>query len=180
MNRFVFLALAGTSLAACAQKPAFTVSTPDAQDGRFAHAQVYNAYGCTGGNVSPGVTWTGAPAQAKSYAVVMFDPDANTGRGFYHWLVINIPGSERELHTGAGAAGPLPEGMAQTNNDFGFPAYGGPCPPPGEDHHYVITVYALNESHLDIAATTAPSDVVAQLKAHEIAESKLTVMSKRE
>jgi len=179
MKPLFILALAGLCLAACHRAPALSVTTDDIAGGRFALPQMYNAEGCTGGNTSPALSWSGAPADAKSFAVTMFDPDANTGRGFYHWLVLNIPASVHGLKTGQGAADKLPSGLSQTNNDFGYPGYGGPCPPPGQDHHYVITVHALNAARLTLAPTTAPTEVMAEIRRHEIASGTLTAMGKR-
>src|SRR5205085_8703165 len=90
-------------------------------------AQVHTR--CGGENRSPALAWSGAPKGTQSYAVTMFDPDANGGRGFWHWLVFNIPGSAQGLPAGAGAETGLPNGAVQAQNDFGTPGYGGACPP---------------------------------------------------
>ncbi len=166
------------TLAACSPPEPFTVVTSDAQDSRFSRAQMFNSYGCTGQNVSPNVAWEGAPSSAQSFAVTIFDPDAKD-HGWYHWLIVDIPASEHQLATGTGNSASLPLGMKQTKNDFGVAGYGGPCPPPGEDHHYVITVYALKVTTLGMPMMSAPADVAAKLKANEIAEAKVTVKAKR-
>ena len=170
------LAASGLILAGCTPPTPFAVTSGDVKDGRFTHAQMFNAYGCTGDNLSPSIEWEGAPSNAQSFAVVIFDPDAKP-KGWYHWLVVDIPATERSLASGAGKT--LPLGMVQTKNDFGVAAYGGPCPPPGEDHRYVTTVYALNVTSLHVDPAAAPADIVAKIKASEIAESKLTVKAKR-
>ena len=97
----------------------------------IAAAQVFKGFGCTGQNVSPSLSWSGAPAGTKSYALTMYDPDAPTGSGFWHWVVVNLPADTRELKLDAGnpKAGLLPKGALQTRTDFGAPGYGGPCPP---------------------------------------------------
>ena len=90
-------------------------------------------FGCGGGNKSPHLSWSGAPAGTKSFALHCFDPDAPTGSGFWHWVVVNIPANTTELKLDAGnpASGLLPKGALQTRTDLGKPGYGGPCPPEG-------------------------------------------------
>ena len=163
-------------LTGCTPATPFSLTSSDVKDGRFGHAQMYNADGCTGDNVSPYLTWEGSPSNAQSFAVTIFDPDARP-KGWYHWLVVDIPGSERSLAPGAEKAMPL--AMIQTKNDFGVAGYGGPCPPPGEDHHYVTTVYALKVTSLHVDPAAAPADVAAKIKANAIAEAQLTVRAKR-
>ncbi|MCB1382784.1 MAG: YbhB/YbcL family Raf kinase inhibitor-like protein [Notoacmeibacter sp.] len=106
--------------------------------------QVFNGFGCTGGNASPELHWSGAPEGTKSFAVMVHDPDAPTGSGWWHWSVFNIPPSVTALAADAGSGKGLPEGAVQGRTDFGQSAYGGACPPQGDKpHRYVFTVYAL-------------------------------------
>jgi Raf kinase inhibitor-like YbhB/YbcL family protein len=108
-------------------------------------------FGCSGGNISPQLAWSGAPDGTKSFAVTAFDPDAPTGSGFWHWLVVNIPPTVSELAPDVGnpSAGKLPSGALQTRTDFGKPGYGGPCPPEGDHpHRYLFTVYAVGVDQL--------------------------------
>ena len=125
----------------------FTLSSKEVAPGKqIPLAQVFGGMGCTGKNVSPSLNWHGAPEATRSFAVTMYDPDAPTGSGWWHWVVYNIPGNVSALVAGAGDAAKklLPPGSAQGNTDFGAPGYGGPCPPAGDKpHHYVFTVYAL-------------------------------------
>ena len=115
-------------------------------DGKFDNQHIAGVFGCTGGNVSPQLSWKDAPAGTKSFAITMYDPDAPTGSGFWHWEVFNIPANVTELAEGAGSdGGSLPQGAAHGRNDAGMNAYMGPCPPQGDpDHHYVITVFAVD------------------------------------
>ncbi len=182
MKTFITLTavLLTVSASACAAQSSFVVATDDAVNGRFGQAQYYSGYGCAGGNISPHITWTGAPTQTQSFAVTVYDPDAPTGHGWWHWLVIDIPATAAGLERGiSGTAGLQPLGIVETHNDFGTGTYGGPCPPPGQDHHYVITVYALKTQHLDLPTETAPADVEAQLKAAAIDTAQTTVMAAR-
>ena len=119
----------------------------------IAAAQTFNGFGCTGANLSPSLSWTGAPAGTKSFALTMYDPDAPTGSGWWHWVVYNIPASAKAIAAGAGDAKKnlLPAGSVQGNTDFGTPGYGGPCPPAGDKpHRYIFTLYALKADKMDI------------------------------
>lgn len=130
---------------------AFRVWSNDFKEGeRLPEAQVFNGMGYTGGNRSPHLAWDGAPEGTKSFVVTCYDPDAPTGSGWWHWVVINIPGSTKELAAGAGSGGNLPAGAVQTRTDFGALGYGGAAPPPGRTHHYVFTVQALKVEKLDL------------------------------
>src|SRR4029453_16291452 len=94
-------------------------------------AQVLNTFGCSGNNVSPQLSWTNAPAGTKSFVLTMFDPDAPTGSGFWHWVVVNIPASTSAFPNGASKdAAKLPVGSLETRTDLGAPGYGGRRPPP--------------------------------------------------
>ena len=117
---------------------------------------VFNSFGCTGGNRSPHLAWSGEPPKTASFAVILHDPDAPTSTGWYHWVIFNIPPNVHELKEGAGAKGSpdLPAGAILGLTDFGFSEYGGPCPPVGDKkHHYRFTVYAL-ASTIDGGPTT--------------------------
>ncbi|HVP33002.1 MAG TPA: YbhB/YbcL family Raf kinase inhibitor-like protein [Steroidobacteraceae bacterium] len=152
---------------AAAQTPAagggrkFTLSSPDIAPGKtIAAAQVFNGFGCSGGNVSPALSWSNAPAGTKSFALLMHDPDAPTGSGWWHWVVYNIPASTTSLPAGAGdpKRGQLPAGAVQGRTDFGTAGYGGPCPPPGKPHRYYLRIYALKVEKLEV-----PADATAAL-----------------
>ena len=134
---------------------AFTVVSNSFKDGDYLPKDfILSAdfgFGCAGGNKSPHLKWSDAPAGTKSFAITCFDPDAPTGSGFWHWLVVNIPANVSELAEGAGSAGgKLPAGALQTRTDFGAPGYGGLCPPEGDHpHRYLFTVYAVKVDKLD-------------------------------
>ena len=134
-------------------------------------------FGCSGGNKSPHLAWSGAPAGTKSFAVHCFDPDAPTGSGFWHWVVVNIPANVSQLKLDAGNAksGLLPKGALQTRTDFGKPGYGGPCPPEGHGpHRYQFTVFAVKEESLPVNADTSAAIVGFQLHFNTLEKATLT------
>ncbi|MBV9672720.1 MAG: YbhB/YbcL family Raf kinase inhibitor-like protein [Verrucomicrobia bacterium] len=141
---------------------------------------------CGGENISPPLRWfsstqnsKGSPlGVSKGFAVSMFDLDAPTGKGWWHWLLVNLPASTRELPAGAGTdTGNFP---AQCRNDYGQIGYGGPCPPQGAQHRYVITVYALNVAKLSIKAGDSARKAFADVKSHAIGVASMTVVYRSE
>jgi Raf kinase inhibitor-like YbhB/YbcL family protein len=143
-----------------AQTPVFSLSSPDLTGGTFAGKFVLNGFGCTGQNVSPALEWRNPPPGTKSFALQVYDPDAPTGSGFWHWAVYNIPATTASLMQGAGNdASKLPVGAFGGNTDFQDTGatgangnYGGPCPPQGDKpHRYVFTLYALTVDKLEVA-----------------------------
>ncbi|HZC35501.1 MAG TPA: YbhB/YbcL family Raf kinase inhibitor-like protein [Chthoniobacterales bacterium] len=133
-----------------------------------------NQFGCNGRNLSPEITWRGAPAETKSFALAILDSDAPKTGGFYHWMIVNIPNSVRSLPVGAGnIERPLaPAGSVQLKNDYGEPGYGGPCPPGHQVHHYHFLLYALKKEHLPIDQKTAPSAAATELQRDVLAKAE--------
>ena len=140
--------------AATMSKQKFTLTSPDSKPGAMIADQfTANSFGCTGANTSPALSWSGAPEGTKSFVLTVYDPDAPTGSGFWHWVMYNIPASVTSLPEGAGVVGKEPAGATQNVTDFGVPGYGGPCPPKGDKpHRYVFTVYALKTDKLEVPA----------------------------
>ena len=139
-------------------------------------------FGCAGGNQSPQLSWSSAPEGTKSFAITCFDPDAPTGSGFWHWVVVNIPPTTTELALDAGnpAAGKLPAGALQTRTDFGKPGYGGPCPPPNDHpHRYIFTVFAVSQETQPVDADTSAAVVGFNLHFNTIAKATLMGLFKR-
>lgn len=162
-------------------RAAMGISSPDLADGRLAPAQAWNGDGCTGGNLSPALSWWGAPAGTRSFAVGMIDLDAPGRKGFWHWLAFDIPASVLSLPADAGAASGahLPRGGIQAANDYGARGYGGPCPPPGETHRYLITVYALNRDTLDINPEQPAGTLASLVLSHALGKASLSLHAGR-
>src|ERR1700688_5332384 len=148
------------------------------EGGTIANEQVFKGFGCTGSNISPALSWSGAPSGTKSFAVSMYDPDAPTGSGWWHWVVFNIPPGTTSLPKGAGDVKKklMPKGAIQSRNDFGTDGYGGPCPPARDKaHHYQITVFAVDVDKLPGARNKAASALVSStLRSHTLATATLT------
>jgi Raf kinase inhibitor-like YbhB/YbcL family protein len=169
-------ALAGASTVV--QAAGFTLESPDIKanstiDKKFEA----NVFGCSGENKSPALKWSGAPKDTKSFAVTVYDPDAPTGSGFWHWFVYNIPASATGLAANAGAQGGanLPKGAAMNRIDYGFAAWGGPCPPEGDKpHRYVFTVYALKTDKLDLGADATAAVAGFMTNANAIGKASFT------
>ncbi|MDG6094228.1 kinase inhibitor [Acetobacter sp. AN02] len=157
---------------------AFVLSSPDYMNAAvMRHEQVFSGMGQTGENLSPALAWSGAPEGVRSYVVTMYDPDAPTGSGWWHWVVINIPASVSSLPEGAGSGkGGLPEGAVQIRTDFGTRGYGGAAPPPGRVHRYVITVTAIDVPVLEIPEDSSPAVVGFMLGQHRLTEARLTLL----
>jgi Raf kinase inhibitor-like YbhB/YbcL family protein len=138
---------------------------------------VFSGFGCTGGNQSPALSWSGAPAGTKSYAVALFDPDAMQGRGFWHWLMVNIPASTTSLARDAGKndGSKLPNGAAQIKNGFRATGYSGSCPPPADEPHgYVLTVYALKVASVEVPADATAAAMLVSVEAASLGKASLT------
>ena len=140
--------------------------------------QVFNGFGCTGENISPDMEWTGAPKDTKFFALTLFDPDAPTGSGFWHWTVYNIPATVTSLALGASGK-QIPEGAVEGRTDFGKSGYGGPCPPVGhKPHHYVFRLFALKDKI--VAEKDAPAAMIGfQINQLKLAEGKLVGVYRR-
>jgi hypothetical protein len=163
--------------------PAFRLSSPDLIPGTpIRLPQVYNSFGCTGGNMSPALSWSNAPAGTQSFALMVYDPDAPTGSGWWHWVVYNIPARVNALVSRAGdpAAGLMPVGAVQGNTDFGTAGYGGPCPPAGDKpHRYYFRLHALKVAKLDLPANATAAFVGFNVNANSLGMAELMAMYSR-
>jgi len=163
--------------AQAADAPPFRLVSPDLMPGApIANSHVFNGFGCSGGNISPALSWSNPPEGTKSYALMVHDPDAPTGSGWWHWVVWNIPAKAQSLPARAGdpASGLLPAGATQGNTDFGSPGYGGPCPPAGDKpHRYYFRLHALKVEKLDLPANATAALVGFNVTANTIAVAEL-------
>jgi len=159
----------------------FTLTSSDL-GGQATKTQEFNGFGCTGKNESPQLSWANAPEGTKSFAVTMYDPDAPTGSGWWHWLVFDIPASVNELITNAGnpGLGKAPNGAIQSITDYGAKGFGGPCPPPAHGlHQYVITVHALKTDKLGLDENTNPAVVGYYLWNNTLAKASIVAYYQR-
>jgi Raf kinase inhibitor-like YbhB/YbcL family protein len=157
--------------------PPFDLRSDDIADGQMlSEDQLFDGFGMSGRNISPSLSWSGFPEATKSFAVTCFDPDAPTGSGFWHWIVLGIPASVTKLDKGvAGTNGSgLPEGAFHVRNDFGVKDFGGAAPPPGDPpHRYVFAVHALDVEALDVNDEVMPAVAGFNLRFHTIARALL-------
>jgi len=159
----------------------FTLKSNDL-GGQFVKAQFASAdFGGPGANISPALHWENAPEGTQAFTVTLYDLDAPTGSGLWHWVVNNIPASVTSLASDAGNPSHpgLPEGAVSGLNDLGVKGYVGPCPPAGELHRYQITVYALKEL-LQTAETTGPALTGFMLNSMTLAKASLLVYAKQD
>ena len=146
---------------------AFTLTSNDFKDGDvLPDAQVQAK-----GNTSPHLTWSGAPEGTKSFAITLYDPDAPTGSGFWHWTVANIPADVSEIPAG----GPMPSGAVEGRTDYGAPGFGGAAPPPGHGpHRYIFTVFAVDVDSLPVTPEDSGAKYGFNLHFHTLAKTTLT------
>lgn len=171
MRRTLAVLFAASSFAAHAGDFSLRVDAADAS-GHIAQKYTFNGFGCTGQNLSPAMHWQGQPAATRSFAITVYDPDAPTGSGWWHWVVLNLPASINALPEG----GALPAGGRGVHNDFGTTTWGGPCPPIGDTpHHYVFTVYALDVPQLDVPDNATAALAGFMLHGHVLGKAQQTL-----
>ncbi len=167
-------------LLACSALPAqaedaFRLTSPDIAEGRMlAPAQVMDGFGCAGGNQAPTLGWEHAPKGTQSFALTLYDPDAPTGSGWWHWVVYDIPADTKGL---SGAA--LPQGAKAGRNDYGSTGFGGACPPPGAMHRYRFTLTALDVAKLELPDDASPALIGFMTGAHALASATITAVFTR-
>jgi Raf kinase inhibitor-like YbhB/YbcL family protein len=160
------------------QVPSFTVTSTTVEDGKpFAPPHLSGAFGIPGGrDTSPQLTWSGAPEGTKSYAVTVYDPDAPTQSGFWHWVVADIPAATKSLPEGAGddTGSGLPAAAFQLRNDAGAARYIGAAPPAGHgEHRYFITVHALDTENIGVPPEATPAYLGFTMATHILARATM-------
>lgn len=174
------IAIASGLSALPAQAGDFRVTLPGHEAGVFAAEEYFDGFGCTGANRSPEIVWSGAPAETRSFVVTVYDPDAPTGSGWWHWGVVDLPPGTTRLPAGAGTdPKALPTGVTQIRTDYGKPGWGGPCPPVGEVHRYVVTVSALKVDRLSLPPDPSAALVGYMTRVNTIASAQATLLGRR-
>ncbi len=159
----------------------FTIKSKEL-GGQATMQQVFSGFGCTGANTSPQLYWENSPDGTKSFAVTIYDEDAPTGSGWWHWLIFDINKNVNELKSNSGnlKSGLAPQDVVQSKTDFGMPGYGGPCPPQGDgSHRYVVTVHALKTEKLGLDENANPALVGFMLEQNTIEKASLIFYYKR-
>lgn len=156
----------------------FTLESPQLSDEMIPEAHLFTECSENAENISPELIWKNAPADTQSFAVTVYDPDAPTGSGWWHWVVFDIPAHVNQLPLNVGQKDTvLPHGAIQSLTDYGFAGYGGPCPPIGDKpHRYIFTVYALKVPTLGLDQNAMPAAVGFNIQANKLAEAKLIRM----
>jgi len=173
------ICIAMTCISSYAQD--FLLLSTDIQDGKqLGENQMQNGSGCSGQDISPALSWSGAPASTKSFAMTVFDPDAPTGSGWWHWTIVNIPKEVHELTRDAGNRNgtKVPGGAVQGRTDFGKPGFGGACPPSGT-HRYRFKVWALDVDRLPVDRESSGAMVGYLLNVHSLASAELVPIASR-
>lgn len=158
----------------------FKLNSTDIAEGvSLTSTHVFQGFGCKGKNISPQLSWTNPPADTKSFAITVYDPDAPSGSGWWHWNVVNIPASITSLPKGATVEKGLPKQAIQLSNDYGSSKFGGACPPPGEVHRYIFSVYALGVEKLSLPENASNALAGFMIRANSLGNAKITAIFKR-
>ncbi|MCG3718191.1 YbhB/YbcL family Raf kinase inhibitor-like protein [Aliarcobacter butzleri] len=149
----------------------FTLTSSDLK-GQLTKKQEFNGFGCSGENISPQLSWENAPKGTKSFAITVYDPDAPTGSGWWHWVVFDIPSNKTTLASGFGNNDS--KEAIQTITDYGKTGFGGACPPVGDKaHRYIFTVHALDIETLGLDKNTNAATVGYYINSHSIAKASI-------
>ena len=169
-----------TTIASPAIAQEFTLTSTSISEGEQLSSDfVFQGFGCEGGNESPQLSWSNAPEGTKSFAITAYDPDAPTGSGWWHWNVVNIPASVDSIPQDASFEGTLPAAALEIRNDYGVTAFGGACPPPGEVHRYIFTVYALGTEQLELPENPSNALVGFMTRANALDSASITAVYNR-
>ncbi len=162
----------------CSKDPKLSIESADFKEGQILKIdQVYNGFGCAGENKAPQITIKNVPAGTKSLAITVYDPDAPTGSGWWHYIAYNIPSDTKEI---AAADSMIAEGVTFGKNDFGTRAFGGACPPVGHGkHRYILTVHALSIEKLGIDQDSSAALIGYNINENTLAKASITAYYER-
>jgi len=182
-STLLVLCLSSLMLNTATHAASFKLKSKDISSGALmGKSQEFQGFGCVGKNLSPQLSWSGAPAGTAAFAILVHDPDAPTGSGWWHWQIVNIPKSTISLPTGAGESSSklLPEGSIQIKNDYGADGFGGACPPKGHGvHRYQFTIHALSRK-LELPADASAALTGYMVNAHSLASSSIEALYMRD
>ncbi|MEM9003784.1 MAG: YbhB/YbcL family Raf kinase inhibitor-like protein [Cyanobacteria bacterium P01_F01_bin.86] len=181
LGKFIALGfLLATTIASPVSAQEFNLtSTTVTEGGMLTNSHVFEGFGCEGENQSPQLSWTGAPEGTKSFAINVYDPDAPTGSGWWHWNVVNIPASTNSVAQNASSNNNLPEEATEIRNDYGSIGFGGACPPPDEVHRYIFTVYALGTERLELPENPSNALTGFMIRANMLDSASITAVYHR-
>jgi Raf kinase inhibitor-like YbhB/YbcL family protein len=178
------ISILAITASAAVSAESLTLSSQDLVHGKFmTKAQEFNGFGCTGGDSSPHLKWSGAPEGTKSFAITVYDPDAPTGSGWWHWQIVNIPKEVAEIAANSGSTKKdlAPKGSMQVKNDYGVRGFGGACPPSGHGiHHYRFTVHALSVEKLELPEDASGALTGYMINSNTIESSTIESLYKRD
>ncbi|MBM5781812.1 MAG: YbhB/YbcL family Raf kinase inhibitor-like protein [Pelagibacterales bacterium] len=161
----------------------FSASSEEIKMGtKITNKYVFNGFGCSGKNISPEISWKNAPEGTKSFAITVYDPDAPTGSGWWHYLAVNIPVNYNSLPSNFGKKNSFKttDNILQIRNDFGIRNFGGPCPPQGDKpHRYIWTIHALSVEKLEISEDATAALAGFMINANSIAKANLEAFYSR-
>lgn len=153
----------------------FKLTSQDIKSGtKIANKHVFNGFGCSGDNISPQLFWTNPPKETKSFAITVYDPDAPTGSGWWHYLAVNILAKQTKFSPGFADENKFinSANITQIRNDFGIHNFGGPCPPKGDKpHRYIFTIHALKVEKLDLKEDATAALAGFMINANAIAKA---------
>jgi Raf kinase inhibitor-like YbhB/YbcL family protein len=161
------------------QAESFKLSSSEISEGKnLTSKQVFNGFGCSGENIAPSLSWGEAPEGTKSLAITVYDPDAPTGSGWWHWVVFNLPSDLKGLPSNFGSpenTSKLGANVVSSRTDFGKPGFGGACPPVGDkSHRYIFTVWALKLDKLPLDENSPAAMVGYYLNQNVLQKSSIT------
>lgn len=172
--------LIATTVTSPASAQEFNLDSATVSEGeKLTNFHVFQGFGCEGENQSPQLSWSGAPAGTKSFAITVYDPDAPTGSGWWHWNVVNLPADINSIAQNASINNNLPGEALEIRNDYSTIGFGGACPPPGEVHRYVFTVYALGIEQLELPENPSNALVGFMIRANMLDSASITAVYHR-